>query len=241
MKHATSLVVLCIVLTPTVLWLRTDVVKARATEPITELVRLSRCFADGELNERFGALRLQGSELTKAFRSLLAKARTSPECRTTMIQELIKGMEQARKTLDNTYDDYRFFDNGASLLAELKATEALDMLVANIDVNDKYGSGLDDFPALVAILKIGRPAIPKLRTLLNNDSEPGRRKFAALATAYIGGVQAKRALAAALPHETDPCVKKFLAVSLRAFDNKERPNRVSSALNGQWLRAFYCN
>ena len=225
-----------------VVGLSTDVTFARASKPITEMVRVPRCFGDGELNKNLDTLKLQGgTEFVKVFRSLLAKARSSPGCRTQIVQGLIKGMEQASKNVTNPYDNYFFFENGASLLAELKATEALDLLVANIDLNDKYPSGLDDFPALVAIQKIGRPAIPKLRVLLTTDSEPGRRKFAALATAYIGGPQARRALAAALPHETDPCIKNFLEVSLRAFDNKERPNRVSRALNSKWLRAFYCN
>jgi hypothetical protein len=58
-------------------------------------------------------------------------------------------MEEASKNITNPYDNYFFFENGASLLAELKATEALDLLVANIDVNDQYPSSLNDFPALV--------------------------------------------------------------------------------------------
>jgi hypothetical protein len=149
-------------------------------------------------------------------------------------------MEEASQNITNPYDNYFFFENGASLLAELKATEALDLLVANIDVNDQYPSSLNDFPALVAILKIKEPALPKLQALLSSDSNPGRRKFAAFAIAYIGGNQAKRALTNALPHETDPCVKKFLQMSVEAFNNKTRPNHISSELNGKWLSAFYC-
>jgi len=126
------------------------------------------------------------------------------------------------------------------MLADLKATEALDLLIANIDFTNGFESSLNDFPALVAILEIGAPAIPKLQIALKNDSVPHRRKFAALCIAYIGGDQARRALTNALPVETDPCVKKFLELSLQAFDNKEKPNHISSALNGKWLAAFYC-
>jgi hypothetical protein len=65
-------------------------------------------------------------------------------------------------------------------------------------------------------------------------------KIAALAIAYIGGGWARRALTNALPGETDPCVKNFLRVSLKAFDNKPKPNHISSAQNGKWLSALYC-
>lgn len=131
---------------------------------------------------------------------------------------------------------------GASLLGELKATEALDLLIANIDFTDGWSTKISEHytPALVAILRIGQPGIPKLQTVLNNDSLAGRRQFAAFAIAYIGGGDAREALKSALPRETDPCVKGFLKVSLEAFNNKERPNHVSSALNGKWLSAFYC-
>lgn len=149
-------------------------------------------------------------------------------------------MEEASKNITNSYDNYLFFENGASLLGELKATEALDLLVANIDINDQYPSSLNDFPALVAILKIKEPALPKLQALLSSDPDPGRRKFAAFAISYIGGSQARKALTNALPPETDPCVKKSLQISVQAFDNKTRPNHISSELNGKWLSAFYC-
>jgi hypothetical protein len=93
---------------------------------------------------------------------------------------------------------------------------------------------------LVAILRIGAPAIPKLENVLKNDFVPHGRKFAALGIAYIGGGQARRVVASALPGESDPCVKKFLEISLQAFNNKARPNHLSSKLNGKWLSAFYC-
>jgi len=148
-------------------------------------------------------------------------------------------MEQAENTTNHS-ENYHLWENGASLLAELKATEALDLLIANIDLNDGFPSSLDDFPALVAILRIGVPAIPKLQTVLSNDPAPHRRRFAALCIAYTGGSQALSALTSALPGETDPCVKNFLRISVQAFDNKEKPNHISSELNGKWLSAFYC-
>lgn len=48
------------------------------------------------------------------------------------------------------------------------------------------------------------------------------------------------ALKSAKQSETDPCVKDFLNLSLQAFDNKAKPNHISSELNGKWVAAFYC-
>jgi hypothetical protein len=230
---------------PATIWLLVwpimDVAGTRAPENLTHEVRSARCFRDAELGENLATLKLQtGPEVARAFRVLLARAKTSHECRTQVVQALIGGMDQASKSLTSPYENYFFFEKGARLLAKLRATEALDLLVANIDLNDGYPSSLDDFPALVAIFKIGEPAIPKLQVVLISHSNPGTRKFAALAIAYIGGSQARTALTSALPRETDPCVKKFLEVSLQALNNKLKPNHISSELNGKWLGAFYC-
>jgi hypothetical protein len=151
-------------------------------------------------------------------------------------------MAQATDPKANQYENFYLWTHGASLLAELKATEALDLLIANINLTDGWSTTINEHhtPALVAILRIGQPAIPKLQIVLTNDSLPARRHFAAFAIAYIGGSQARRALKSALLAESDPCLKKFRQVSLEAFKNKEKPNHVSSALNGKWLGAFYC-
>jgi len=202
-----------------------------------------RCFQDSELSEGLAALKLQfGPELNKVSQSLLIKARTAPGCRTQLIEALIGAMEQATNPAANQYKNFFLWQHGGSLLADLKATEALDLLIANIDITDGWSASVSqsNLPALAAILRIGSPAIPKLQFVLTNDSDPVKRKFAALAIAYIGGPQARRALTNALPGETDPCVKNFVRVSVQAFDNKEKPNHVSSALNGKWLSAFYC-
>ena len=241
MKLTTSIIAVCWAITSAVAWPRVEPVSARPSENIPHSTHFARCFKGTELSDSLAALKLQGGpEVAKVYASLLAKARTSPVCRAQVVQAVMSGMEHASKNVTNPYDNFFFFKHGAALLAELKATEALDLLLANIDLNDEHPSSLDDFPALVAILKIGKPALPKLQTLLTNDTNPGRRKFAVLAIAYIGGSEARRALASALSRETDPCNKKFLEISLQAFDNKARPNHVSSELNGKWLSAFHC-
>jgi hypothetical protein len=204
---------------------------------------IARCIQRTELSESLATLKLQGGpDVAKVSEALLAKARTTPECRTKVLTALMRAMDQASKDTTNRNENYSLWQHGADMLAELKATEALDLLIANIDLTDGWSTSLSEHhvPALAAILKIGAPAIPKLETVLSKDSDRSRRIFAALAIAYIGGRQAKKALTSALPGETDTCVKKFVKVSLQAFNNKAKPNHISSELNGKWLSAFYC-
>lgn len=226
-----------------VIWVAMEPVKADTSETITQAVGSARCFHDTELRESIATLKQQGgTDVAKVSESLVSKARTGNGCRIQVIQALISSMAQATNPTTNQYENFFLWLHGASLLADLQATEALDLLIANIDFTDGWSASISEshFPALVAILRIGQPAIPKLRIVLSNDSESSRRKFAAFCIAYIGGDQAKMALKSALPRETDPCVKGFLKTSLKAFDNRTKPNHISSALNGEWLAAFYC-
>jgi hypothetical protein len=242
MNHAISLVTFWLISVPAFVLLVNNSVEVRSA-PTMPQSGYERCFQDSELSESLAALKLQfGPELNKVSQSLLTKARTAPRCRTQLVQALISAMEQATNSEANQYKNFFLWQHGASLLSDLKATEALDLLIANIDITDGWSASISqsNFPALAAILKIGSPAIAKLQLVLSNDSNPVRRKFAAFAIAYIGGSQARRALTKALPGETDPCVKNLVQISLQAFDNKEKPKRVSPALNGKWLSAFYC-
>jgi hypothetical protein len=240
MTRALVLITSCLVIGLVLIW-TIGVTNARSSNATSRSFRIPQCFQDNELNENLRTLKSQGGpDVAKVSEYLLGKAKAAPACRTQVVQALISSLEQATNPTPNTYENYFLWQHGATLLAELKATEALDRLIANIDLTDGLSTSLSHFPALVAILKIGEPAIPKLQYTLTNDLTPSRRKFAGFAIAYIGGSEAKKALTTAVSGETDPCVKQFLEVSLQAFDNKAKPNHVSSELNGKWLSAFYC-
>lgn len=237
------LLFLCgLVIVPSPVW----PVKNAADVPPFEAISQSgheRCFQGTELSESLTILKQQsGPELQKVTQSLFLKARSSTTCRTQIVQSLIRSMEQASRPLTDQNENYFLWQHGASLLANLKATEALDLLIANIDLTDGWSTSISEShsPAVVAIFNIGEPAIQKLQIAVINDPVPHRRRFAALAIAYIGGRQARLALTSALPTETEPCTKEFLRVSLQAFDNKARPNHISTELNSKWLSTFYC-
>lgn len=220
-----------------------DPVNAGTSQTIPQSVGSAQCFHDTELRESIATLKQQGgADVAKVSESLLTKARTANGCRMEVIQALISSMEQATNPATNQYENFFLWLHGASLLADLQATEALDLLIANIDFTDGWSASISEshFPAVAAILRIGQPAIPKLRIVLSNDSNSSRRKFAAFCMAYIGGDQAKIAFESALSRETDHCIKGFLQASLKAFENKAKPNHITSASNGKWLAAFYC-
>ena len=243
MNRTTFLVMLSLVVVSAVIWVAIDPVEAGTSEKITPSVDSSGCFHDTELRESIATLKQQGgADVAKVSETLLTKARTDDRCRTQVAQALISTMAQATNPTTNQYENFFLWLHGASLLANLKSTEALDLLIANIDFTDGWSASISEshFPALAAILRIGRPAIPKLQVVLSNDPESHRRKFAAFCIAYIGGSLAKTALKSAMSSEADPCVKEFLKVSLQAFDNNAKPNHISSELNGKWLAAFYC-
>jgi len=244
MNRTVLLATFLLAIVSAVLWLVIDAVEARTSETITQSVHSARCFHDTDLRESIATLKQQGgADVAKVSESFLTKARTANECRIQVIQALISSMTQATNPTTNQYENFFLWLHGGSLLGNLNATEALDLLIANIDFTDGFSTTISEshFPALVAIVRIGQPAIPKLQAVLSNDSESDRRKFAAFCIAYIGGGQAKTALKNAMSTETDPCVKDFLKVSLQAFDNKAKPNHISSELNGKWLAAFYCH
>ena len=241
--NRTLLLAFLLAIVAAVIWLANDAVDTRASEKMTKSVRSAECFHETELRQSIGTLKEQGgSNVENVSQSLLTKAEADYGCRVQVVQALISSMSQATNPATNQYENFFLWFHGAGLLADLKATEALDLLIANIDFTDGFSTTISEshFPALVAIVRIGQPAIPKLQAVLSNDSESDRRKFAAFCIAYIGGDHAKMALKTALPRETDTCVKTFLQISLTAFNNKEKPNHISSALNGKWLGAFYC-
>ena len=242
--NRTLLLAFLLAIVAAVIWLANDAVDTRASEKMTKSVRSAECFHETELRQSIGTLKEQGgSNVENVSQSLLTKAEADYGCRVQVVQALISSMAQATDPAANQYENFFFWLNGASLLADLKATEALDLLIANIDFTDGWSTTISErhVPALVAIVRIGQPAIPKLQILLSNDSVPHRRLFAAFAIAYIGGSQARKALTSALSGETEPCVRNFLRISLQAFDNKAKPNHISSELNGKWLAAFYCH
>jgi HEAT repeats len=154
----------------------------------------------------------------EAKNRLRSLARESVEARKRVIHELIpivEGTDElARVTSPARYDAWKF---AIELFGDLKATEALDALIACIYCNEGIGGlSFDRRPALKAIIKFGTEAVPKLSEALRND-RPATRSFAALALGEIGGAEAKKALEHALLSERNKDVVMSIQAALRQY------------------------
>jgi hypothetical protein len=212
----------------------------------TQMRPTAQCIPQTQLSKSLDTLRLNlsGEDLFKARQLLLENAKSSQDCRSQVVQAVMTALKQPGK--DNGLggvdsETYALWHNGAELLGELRATEALDLLIANFGLTDGLSATLGHFPALAPIIAMGQPSIPKLQEIIDKNPEPFRRKFAVFCLASIGGTTAKRVLASALPGESDPCVKKFIGVTLEVFDNKTKPNHITADENGRWYSYVYCS
>lgn len=217
------------------------------TKATPRLQQANQCLGNVELDASVATFKsyLAGPELEKAEALLLERARTSPKCRGEVIQALITVMSSITPKdpplteLGVNQQTYYLWHNGANLLAKLQATEALDLLVANLLLTDGWSTSMSHYPAVAAVTTLGRPAIPKLEVVLLDNSQPSMRKFAVFCISSIGGAQARGVLSKALPKETDPCVNRFIRVSLELLGTKRQANSMSR-VEGRWISAFYC-
>jgi hypothetical protein len=199
------------------------------------------CLTTGELDELLNDLRAHtdGPMTVKGRNSLINGARQSHECRARVIEALIVAMQQSSREPNADQRRYSLWDNGADVLAELRANEALDLLIANLDLTDGSSISLSHYPAVGAVIAMGETAIPKLELVLSQDRNPYKRKSAVFCVASIGGAKAKDVLTKALNGERDPCVKRVMLTSLSMMSSKVKPNRLPDD-NGKLMSAFYC-
>ena len=155
---------------------------------------------------------------------IILLARQAPEARARVIQALIQFVEVSDTELRlSSAAHYDAWSSAIELLGELKATEALGLLIECISCNNGTG-GLSfyRYPALRAIVMFGPAAVPKLAVALN-DSSPVKRKYAALALGEIGGAEAKMALEEALIKEQDSSVIPSIRIALRQHTQTNSP------------------
>lgn len=130
MDRTILLVMFSLVFVSAIIWVAIDPVNAGTSETITQSVGYARCFNDIELRESIATLKQQGgADVAKVSESPLTKARTADACRIQVVQALISSMGQATNPTRNQYENFFLWLHGASLLADLQATEALDLLM----------------------------------------------------------------------------------------------------------------
>jgi len=202
----------------------------------------STCVTDAEISAAIQKLSLARSSdvQQRSLDSLRRYANKSGECRQQVITTLTATMD--KRNLDLAFDQQSFYlwHYGAKLLAEWKAVETLDFLIAHLDLDDGSPFPLDHHPALVAVIDFGELALPKLAETLRAKPDLDTRQYVVFCIASIGGASARQVLSDALKAESDRCVRTFVEASLKAFDNTARPNHVTSGDRARWYATFLC-
>ncbi len=195
---------------------RLDVAKARAEVQLPASRYESGTDEVSRLVQKLWSARKIDREQAKT--GLLILAKQSAESREQVIRELMTVVENSDERLRLTSTaEYKGWESATTLLGELKATEAIDTLIACIACSgDTGGLSFYNYPALRALTMIGEEATPKL-TLALGDARPATRKYAALALGEIGGPQALPALEQSLLIEQDVEVAQSIKIALRAL------------------------
>jgi HEAT repeat protein len=182
-------------------------------------------------------------EANQAVDRLLSLGKDSPECRKETISELLRAMNKLDLDFETDRPSYLLWSNGAAILGDLKAVEALDLLIEHLNLNDGvFSASMAHQPAVLGIEKIGVAAVPKLRIALQHNPSRDIRLSAALCLADIGGTQAIDALKEALGSETDQCVRRFITLSLPSPTDQvnPEPRPPTGEVLRQRLLAFRC-
>ena len=207
-----------------------------------KVVSLQDCLSDSQVTI---AVRMLSdgkyADQQKAVALLKADAERSSPCRTRVIRGLMSAMDQPNLDLTGGTPKFFLWSYGTRLLGELKATEALDLLIANFDLHDGSGFPLNHYPALGGVIDMGEIALPKLQTVLRENPDPYKRRHTVFCIALIGGQLAHQILRQSLNRETDPCVTSCIRASLTAFANKRRPHHISAESRTRWYTTFLCN
>ena len=147
-------------------------------------------------------------------KALLQYSNESAQCRTEIINALIQAMDKPRLNFVADRPMYFLWSNGSALLGELKAVEALDLLIDHMDLNDgEFSASMSHQPAVLGLETMGNIALPRLKTALLQNSKRNIRLAAALCFFDIDGPDAKDTLKQALRSESDPCVRRFIELS----------------------------
>lgn len=113
--------------------------------------------------------------------------------------------------------------NAVQVAADLKIGEAAPALARWISVKDanpwpgirSYGNKLEINPAAIALSRIGDPAIPALKNILDHGS-PDEHTLAVRSLCTIHSPKAKAVLRDDLQHESDPALGAMIKRALRS-------------------------
>lgn len=203
---------------------------------------LQSCLSDSEISMAVRTLSHgRYEDQQKAVARLKADAVRSTTCRKRVITSVMSAMDQPNVDLTGGTPQFFVWHYGTQLLGELKATEALDLLISNLDRHDGSGFPFNHYPALGGVIQMGEIALPRLQAVLTENQNHFTRRLTVFCVALIGGQTAHQILRQALERETDPCVATCIRASLKAFANNRRPHHISDESRTEWYTTFLCN
>lgn len=207
----------------------------------------SRSSTQNCLNESEGSSALatlsfgKYGEQHQAVAFLKDSAGRSTACRGQVITRLMAAMDQPNLDLTAGTPQFFLWHYGTEILVQLKAVEALDLLVANIQLHDGSGFPFNHYPALGALIDLGELALPKLHSVLRDHPDRFTRRLAVFCIALIGGQSADAILKQAMVSESDPCAASCIRATLNEFKNKRRPHNISDIGRTKWYTTFLCD
>ena len=189
------------------------------------------------------------NQSVQARKSLIKIASVSNVCKQLVVKQLMEAMDQPNLDFEKQPTNYYLWREGAEILGQLRATEALDLLISHLDLTNGFHSNSMVFqPAMLGVSQMGTPAIPKLSIALQQNRNPRIRMAAAYCLTEIGGPLAMNALRDAQQSESSSCAVNFIRISLStftyhskkgtSFDNAAPQATLSARQN--WLEAFQC-
>jgi hypothetical protein len=189
------------------------------------------------------------AQIQKAKNVLVNIAHQSNDCRVEVIRALMEAMDKPNLDFERQPSSYHLWREGSRLLGELRAIEALDLLIAHLDANNGFHSASMVFqPAILGVREMGTAAVPKLALALKQNPKPAIRMAAAYCLTAIGGEPAMHALSQAQENESNRCVSNFIRVSLNTFRYKSKNGiafdndapQADGEARRSWLLAFEC-
>ena len=153
-----------------------------------------------------------------AERQLIELAQTSSQGREMIINGLLQAIGK-RDELDGrryvlSQEILPFWRSVTRILAEVKASEAVDALLKCIHCGNGYTGSLGEEPASDALWQMGAMSIPKLSKALTEESDPYKRLHIVICLRKIGGPKAKSALKRARRSESNKDLRISIKIAL---------------------------
>ena len=178
--------------------------RSRGMSPASSTMSDSGGVQDQRVKDLITALSSTSGD--QAATELLSFANHSNAQRDSMVQALIADVnkhDELNGTHGILFDTLDYWIRVTRIFEQLKATEALDVMIRCIHCGNELTGSQSVRPAFSALTNLGSLAVPKLAAGLRTNPDAYVRSQIALCLGNIGGPEATKALKQALRNERD--------------------------------------